>query len=195
MKKRLFCTFIFVIIGCNNQNDQKITENSQKITALRLNNNSNAFDLSFQTLLTSYFNLKDQLMAEDDSGVAKSARALILASDSLKLDELQADSNLINTARTYSDGISAEVMGLLGENNLLSKRRSFQMVSDQLYDLIRTVQYKQKVLYHFYCEKAFDDQGAYWISDKLTIENPYLSKSSAACGAIKDTIQFHSFGL
>jgi len=115
---------------------------------------------------------------------------LILACDSLKLDQLAADSNLIQTAFSYSDGISSETQGLLGENNLLSKRRSFQMISDQLYDLIKTVHYNQQILYHFYCNQAFEDQGAYWISDQTTIKNPYQPLNKPVCGEIKETIRF-----
>jgi Cu(I)/Ag(I) efflux system membrane fusion protein len=181
---------ILVFCACSNQNEQKLNENEQKMPAIVIGNNSDAFNTSFRIVLNNYFNLQDQLVAEKDSGIAQSARALIMASDSLKVDELKADSNLINTARTYSDGISAELKGLLGETELISKRRSFQMVSDQLYDLIRTVQYNQQVLYHMYCDKAFDDQGAYWISDKTEIKNPYLSQKATQCGEIKDTIKF-----
>jgi hypothetical protein len=190
MKTLISCIFLLVFCACNNQNHSKTDGSGQKLPVLSIGNKSSAFNISFQVLLTNYLNLKDQLIAEKDSGIAQSARALIMASDSLKLNELHADSNLINTARSFSEGISAEVMGLLGETNLLSKRRSFQMVSDQLYDLIRTVQYNQQILYHVYCDKAFDDQGAYWISDKPTIQNPYLPKSASICGEIKDTLKF-----
>ena len=190
MKTILFCIFILVFCACGNQEQQKMNKHEQNSAAFEIGNNSDAFNTSFRSILNNYFNLKDQLIAEKDSGIAQSARALMIASDSLKLNELKADSNLINTARTYSDGISAELKGLLGETELLSKRRSFQMVSDQLYDLIRTVQYNQQILYHIYCDKAFDDQGAYWISDKNEIKNPYLPQNATVCGSIKDTVKF-----
>lgn len=168
--------------------DGSIGSNQSKSTSFKAH--STAFDQSFGNLLTAYLQLKDQLVAEKDSGIAQATRALVLASDSLKLSELQADSNLVQTAFSYSDGISSEAQGLLGENNLLSKRRSFQMISDQLYDLIRTVQYSQKPLYRFYCNNAFEDQGAYWISDQNSLTNPYQPNLNPLCGEIKDTISF-----
>jgi hypothetical protein len=140
-------------------------------------------------LISAYWGLKENFIAEKDSGIVQSARMMILAADSLKLNELKADTSLLFTARTYSEGISAELIGLIGEKEMRSKRRSFQMVSDQLYDLIQTVQYDQMLLLHAYCNNAFDDQGAYWICRPQELQNPYLSKNDTKCCEIKDTIQ------
>jgi hypothetical protein len=186
----LFLTVFF--LSCNHQNDKIAPETGSKSIALSKLTNSPAFNQSFLVLLNAYFELKENFIAEQDSGIAKSSRALMLASDSLKLNELKADSNLVITARTYSEGISAELIGLLGEQNLLAKRRSFQMVSDQLYDLIRTVQFNQLTLYHAYCGNAFDDQGAYWICKPQDQKNPYIPKSSTICYEVKDTIYISS---
>jgi Cu(I)/Ag(I) efflux system membrane fusion protein len=188
MKIYLFCFFLLFSLSCQtpSHKDGLVGNNQSKSTRNPIH--STVFNQSFEQVLTAYLQLKDQLVAEKDSGIAQATRALVLASDSLKLSELQADSILVQTAFSYSDGISSEAQGLLGENNLLSKRRSFQMISDQLYDLIRTVQYQQKPLYRFYCNNAFEDQGAYWISDQTGLTNPYQPNLKPLCGEIKDTI-------
>lgn len=188
MKIHLFCLIVLCILACQQPSDKVLAEGSSQAKNTSIKAHSPTFDQSFEKLLSAYLQLKDQLVAEKDSGIAQSTRALVLASDSLKLSELQADSNLVQTAFSYSDGISSEAQGLLGENNLLSKRRSFQMISDQLYDLIKTVQYQQKPLYRFYCSKAFEDQGAYWISDQTIVNNPYQPNLKPICGEIKDSI-------
>jgi len=192
MRQFLACFMVLFLVSCSYQNEKQQVESSTKQHAFLKTTNSNAFNESFNTLLLAYFNLKDQFIAEKDSGIAQNARLMILVSDSLQLNQLKGDSNLINTARTFTEGISAELLGLLGENNLLSKRRSFQMVSDQLYDLIRTVQYDQIVLYHYYCSSSFDDQGAYWISQIADGKNPYSPKLKPPCAEIRDTISFSS---
>ena len=190
MKRLFVCLVLFNLAACNNQNDKMNPNSGFKHAPLAKSVNSPAFNASFNFILNAYFDLNNGFIAEKDSGIAQSARALMIAADSLKLNELKADSNLINTAKSYSEGISAELKGLLGETEMLAKRRSFQMISDQLYDLVRTVQYDQKMLFHFYCPTAFDDQGAYWISDKSNILNPYLPKKIPVCRDIRDTIQF-----
>lgn len=190
MKSAIAVLIMVILLSCNGQKDKIKPESiGSKQLALTKLTNSPAFNKSFNELLEAYFELKNNFIAEKDSGIAQSSRTLMMAADSLKLNELKADSNLILTARTYSEGISAELIGLLGEKDLLAKRRSFQMVSDQLYDLIRTVQYDQKTLYHAYCGNAFDDQGAYWICMPLDLKNPYIPKVTSPCCDIKDTIK------
>jgi hypothetical protein len=190
MKTYLFCLLLILGLSCNSGSNQLVKNTSAKDNVLERNNKLTSFNQSFGSLIGAYLQLKDQLVAEKDSGIAQTARALILACDNLKLDQLAADSSLIQTAFSYSDGISSETQGLLGENNLLSKRRSFQMISDQLYELIKTVKYNQQILYLFYCKQAFEDQGAYWISNQTSINNPYQPLSKPVCGEIKDKIQF-----
>ncbi|MEI7627873.1 MAG: DUF3347 domain-containing protein [Bacteroidota bacterium] len=188
--KSLFGLFILgILLSCNSQNDRKAPETGPKLMPLVKLANSPAFNNSFKELMDAYWGLKENFIAEKDSGIAQSARTMMRAADSLKISELKADSNLIFTARTYSEGISSELIGLLGEKEMLAKKRSFQMVSDQLYDLIRTVQYDQLLLLHAYCNNAFDDQGAYWICKPQELQNPYLPKSTTNCCEIKDTIQ------
>lgn len=188
--KSLFGLFILgFLLSCNSQNDKKAPETGPKLVALVKLTNSPAFNNSFKELMDAYWGLKENFIAEKDSGIAQSARTMMHSADSLKISELKADSNLIFTARTYSEGISSELIGLLGEKEMLAKKRSFQMVSDQLYDLIRTVQYDQLLLLHAYCNNAFDDQGAYWICKPQELQNPYLPKSTTNCCEIKDTIQ------
>jgi Cu(I)/Ag(I) efflux system membrane fusion protein len=188
MKSLFGLLILLILLSCNSQNDKIAPESVPKQMALAKSANTPAFNASFKELINAYWGLKENFVAEKDSGIAQSARAMILAADSLKINELKADSNLVSTARTYSEGISAELIGLLGETEMLSKRRSFQMVSDQLYDLIRTVQYDQMLLLHAYCNNAFDDQGAYWICLPQELQNPYLPMNATKCCEIKDTI-------
>lgn len=156
--------------------------------ALAQSANSEAFNKSFSELLAAYYALKDAFIAEKDSGITQASRRMMMAADSLLLDELKADTNVIATARTYSMGISAELKGLLGEAKITDQRRSFQLVGEQLYDLIRTVHYDGQVIYHFYCSEAFSDQGATWLSNSIEVRNPFIPKKMLNCGELKDTI-------
>ena len=158
---------------------------------LAMGEGSDAFNRSFSQLLTDYFSLKEALIAEKDTlSLNQSARVMMVSADSLALGELKADSSLIETAKTYSLGISAELKGLTGENTLDGKRKSFQILSEQLFDLTRTIQYRGAVIYHMYCAEAFSDQGANWLSDTKEIRNPYIPKKQLNCGSVLDSIDF-----
>jgi Cu(I)/Ag(I) efflux system membrane fusion protein len=145
-------------------------------------------------MLDDYFKLKEGFVQSKDNTIAPavnaSATALIASADSVKLKELKADTSIIATAQSYTQGISSEAKALVAEPNLENKRKSFQMISDQLYDLIRTVRYDGQVVYHSFCPMAFNDQGAYWLDRTSDIKNPYFGAKMLSCGEVLDSLDF-----
>jgi hypothetical protein len=189
MKKMLVLTAIIGLAACGS-GDEKAKVEEKPQGPLAKSANSTAFNESFAAVMANYYALKDNFVAENDTAVDRTAKSLMLAVDELKLNELKGDTNIIATAKTYTQGISAELKGLVGEKGLDGKRKSFQMVGDQLYDLIRTVQYDRAVVYHQFCPMAFNDQGANWLSSYPDIRNPYIPKKMLTCGETKDSIDF-----
>jgi hypothetical protein len=112
----------------------------------------------------------------------------MMDADSLNLQELKADSNVVITAKSFAQSISADLKGLVGEKTLENKRKSFQIVSDQLFDLARTIQYDNVKVYQQNCPMAFGDIDANWLSKSSDIQNPYLPKKMLTCGEVKDSI-------
>jgi Cu(I)/Ag(I) efflux system membrane fusion protein len=106
------------------------------------------------------------------------------------MSELKADSSIVTMAKGYLENITAEAKGLVGEKDLDGKRKSFQMISDNMYDLVRTVRYDREIVYHQYCPMAFNDAGAYWLSKSSDIKNPYFGKKMLTCGEVKDSLSF-----
>jgi hypothetical protein len=200
MKKLWIYLPFLVLMACGGK-DEKASNSPQPEVqaALAKSQNSEAFNASFQKMLNDYYNLKDALVRSKDTktppsvidpAVNTSATALIASADSLKLKELKADEAIISTAKTFVDAISSESKGLVGEKELENKRKSFQMISDNLYNLIRTVKYDREVAYYQFCPMAFNDQGAYWLSRESDIKNPYFGSTMLTCGETRETLDF-----
>ncbi len=189
MIKKLGYGVLLLLAACGGS-DQKAKLENQVQAPLTRSANSDAFNRSFGKVMTDYYSLKDNFVAENDTAINQLAKSMIISVDSIQLDALKGDTNIVATARTYTQGISAELKGLLGEKDREEKRKSFQMVGEQLYDLIRTVQYDQAIVYHDFCPMAFNDQGANWLSNSRDIKNPYIPKKMLTCGEIKDSIDF-----
>lgn len=151
---------------------------------------SNVFNQSFELLLDNYFSLSKGFYDQNDSLISQSAHKLSSSTDSLALKELKVDSLKMATFYSYQQGIIAEISGLLGETVLPEKRKSFQMISEQLYELIREIGYDRKKIYRLFCREAFSDQGAYWLSDRRDALNPYRPLSGKDCAEIKDSLDF-----
>lgn len=187
--KRLIVVFALAIFAsCNNDDKQAEENNAPK--PLTQSTNSSAFNQSFSDVMNNYYHLKDALVLSNDTLATTSAQRLIGLVDSLKTDELEADSSIVLMAKGYLQNISAEAKGLVGEQNLEEKRKAFQMISDNMYDLVRTVRYDGETIYHQFCPMAFNDAGAYWLSRTDDIKNPYFGKKMLTCGEVKDTLDF-----
>lgn len=168
----------------------KKTDETKKVEPLIQSKNSSDFNDKFTSLLTSYYRLKDAFVASNDALAASHAKSLIASADNLNLKEAKADSSIIEMAKQYVGSISTEAKALVAAPNLEAKRKSFQMISDNMFDLVRTVHFDKEVVYHQFCPMAFNDAGAYWLSNSADIKNPYFGKKMLTCGEVKDSIDF-----
>ena len=190
MKKFLTIIAFAALTACGGED--KKAEEVVKDQPLSQSQNSDVFNTQFSQLLSNYYHLKDALVLSNDTMAATSARRLLKDADSLNIKELKADPSIVEMAQGYLQSISAESKALINEKDLEAKRKSFQMVSDNMYDLVRTVRYDQAKVYHQYCPMAFDDAGAYWLSQSSDIKNPYYGKKMLSCGEVRDSIDFRA---
>jgi len=165
---------------------------------LAISRNSSVFNTAFSAMLGDYYALKDALVEWDTVKADQAAYALSLKADSLPIRQLKADSNIIMTAASLSASVSGESKGLVGEGDIEQKRRAFNMLTDELYSLIRAVRYDGSIIYHVRCPMAFkDSEEGFWLSGTSDIINPYLGKSHPVykskmlgCGEINDSLDF-----
>lgn len=80
---------------------------------------------------------------------------------------------------------------LIGKTKEVEKQRThFGALSDALIVSVKSFGVKQITLYKQYCPMAFDNEGAFWLSDKEEIKNPYFGDKMLKCGSVKETIKF-----
>ena len=169
-----------------------------KDVPLAINSKTSAFNRSFSSVLNSYYDLSDGFAESDTSLVTKSAVQLSISIDSIRFDQFKADSSVILTAMNLAQSIQGEIKGLTGEKKTDQKKREFNMITDQLYSLIRTVRYDGAVVFHMRCSNAFSDSSeAYWLSPTNQVVNPYLGKNNQTGtnkmsddGEVSDSIHF-----
>ena len=191
MKQYILILTALLAISCGTEEQKAIQATSTIDTTIKTIH-PEIFNSTFKTALNAYYNLKDYFIAENDTAIIASSQRLILAINQIQIDSLGGDSSIAITAKSYAEGITAELKGLIGERELEAKRKSFQMVSEQFYDFIRTVQYDQEVVYHEFCPMAFDNEGATWLSNTSVIRNPYLPKKMLSCGEVRDSIDLRT---
>jgi hypothetical protein len=201
MKKLLLIILVLVLAGlvAYKLTSKKETQpEEKKDSPLAINKNSGPFNASFSKMMNDYYMLKDGLVNWDTLIVNKAAKDLQQSTDNLNLKDLKADSSIVGTAQNLASSMSSESAGLIGEASIEQKRRSFNVLTDELYNLIRTVRYDGEVIYHVKCPMAFGDSSeGYWLSNSSAIVNPYLGKKHptykdkmVGCGEVVDSLIF-----
>jgi hypothetical protein len=172
----------------------------EKDAPLTVSANSAAFNRSFAEMMRAYYGLSEAFVNWDTAAIRERANRLAALADSLPLARLKADTAIILTAVNLAQSVTGEVAGLNGETGMEGKKREFYMISEMLYNLIRTVRYDGATIYHMECPNAFNDSSeAYWLSPSDQIINPYLGKKHPvygdrmlSSGRVNDSIHFRA---
>ena len=168
----------------------------EKDPALLVGSKTSAFNRSIASVLTAYFELSDAFFNGDTSRISVAAKNLSVTIDSIRFDQFKADSSLILTAVTVAQSIPPEIVGLLGEKTMEQKKREFNMITADLYSLVRAIKYDGNVIYFMSCATAFTDSTeGDWLSKTTVIANPYSGKNNSGtpdCGEIKDSLRFRT---
>jgi hypothetical protein len=201
MRKFILLIVIFIVAGLlvyKLLSDKKAGSPQTPDQALHISKNSTAFDSSFTGLIADYFAVRDALVDWDTVKADQAAYALAGRADSLPIRLLKADSGIVLTAQSLAASIVGEAKGFVGETGIGGRRHSFDMLTSEMYDLVRAVQYDGGRIYHIKCPMAFGDSSeGYWLSNTSEIINPYLGKKHPTygakmlgCGEITDSLDF-----
>jgi hypothetical protein len=185
----------YLVLHKNNSGDNKQEE---KDLPLAVNSKTSAFNRSFAGVMDSYYLLSDGFVDSDSSRISIAADKLNNAVESIRFDQFKADTAIEQTAVSLARSVQGEIAGLKGEKTMEQKKREFNMITDELYSLIRTVKYDGNIIYYIRSPKAFADSSeAYWLSPDNKIRNPYFGENNPVYkdkmldyGEVSDSIHF-----
>jgi Protein of unknown function (DUF3347) len=179
-------------------NKKKNDVPTDKLQAITVSKLSETFNQSIQPLMTAYFAMSEAFVNWDTAAITKASSEFKLALDSLKIGEIQKDTLIYESAYGSWDNIKTELTGLMADPTIEKKREDFNMVSQNMYDFLRTIRYDASKLYFQECPMAFDDEKpGNWLSKTVDVRNPYLGTKHPkykdgmlSCGGAKDTLNF-----
>lgn len=148
-------------------------------------------DANFQKQLgetfSSYVALKDAFVASDAAKVKEEASKTTasLAKVDMKLLSGAAHNDWMN----YLNPMQASLKEIEGATDIEAQRKSFSTLSDNLYKSVKAFGLGGKQAFYEFCPMAFNDEGAYWLSDQEQIRNPYFGDKMLTCGMVKEKLQ------
>ena len=161
---------------------------------------SDAFNLSVNKALKDYYALSESFVNWDNTSVISNSTALANSIDSLNFEEIKKDTVIYETTLSFIGNMKTNIANIIQQQDITEKRRGFQALSQNFYDMLRTVKYDHSKVYLQECPMAFNDtETAQWLSNKADIRNPYLGtkhpkykKGMLECGETRDSLDFAS---
>lgn len=150
-----------------------------------------AVDQVFQSqigeLFSSYLALKEAFVATDAAKVkseaAKSGEALAKVDMKLVSDQAHTD------WMAYHAELTGSLKQIESESDIEKQREHFSNLSNSMYKVIKAYGLGGVTAYYEFCPMAFNDQGAYWLSDTEKIRNPYFGDKMLSCGSVQETLK------
>ena len=173
-----------------------------KPEGLIVSKHSNSFNESMSKTLDSYYTLTESFVNWDTTKINASLADLKTSVDSLRIKEMEKDSAIYPTVQSQWESIKAEISGMQADTALYEKREDLNMLSQQMFDLLRIVKYDAAKVFYQECPMALNnyEASAFWLSansETKSRRNPYLGlhdpkygKAMLTCGSTRDSINF-----
>ncbi len=148
-------------------------------------------DTKFQeqlgNLFTSYLSLKEAFVSSDMEKVKAEAKSASQSVASVDMKLLSGAAH--NDWMSYLAPIQNSLKEMQSSSDIEAQRKSFSTLSGNLYKSIKAFGIGGKDAYYEYCPMAFNNEGAYWLSDQEKIRNPYFGDKMLTCGEVKEKLQ------
>jgi hypothetical protein len=166
------------------------------LQAVTVSKYSDTLNQSINALLDSYYGLSEAFVNWDSSTIRSQTIALKGKVENLSLKEVQKDTAIYETAASYQEEFKTNLSAIESNKDLTEKRRAFHSLSQNMYDLLRTIQYDASKVFLQECPMAFNDtESGLWLSKTDAIRNPYLGlhhpkykSGMLECGEVKDSL-------
>ncbi len=146
---------------------------------------STEFRSNGNSVIAQYFKLKNALVKDQLAPAKSAANELVqllakFQNGSLKASEKTAWESLSKNLTNASVKIKAA-------KDITELRKYFEQLSTEVILLTENYGVNQELVYKDYCPMAFNNKGAYWLSETKEITNPYFGASMLTCGEVKQT--------
>ena len=146
------------------------------------------FTMQLNTVFDQYIVLKNAFVQSDSRKAKQSAREVQKALSKVDMKLLLGDAHI--QWMDISGNMDKQINLIISSGKIEEQRIAFSGFSDQLYKAVKTFGLMGKTAYYQFCPMAFDNKGAYWLSESETIRNPYFGEKMMDCGETKETLNY-----
>jgi hypothetical protein len=171
----------------NSRNNTQAISQTDNVTLTTSSVKDSKNTVSIKEIVSTYLQLKNAFTNDNTIEAAKAGTALEATFknfDKTYLTTAQKNTfeDIEDDAREHSEHIGTN------DGNIEHQREHFEMLSKDIYDLIKTFGGGQ-VLYKDFCPMYNNGKGAFWLSETKEIQNPYFGKEMLNCGTITEELK------
>ena len=146
-----------------------------------------AFQQQLASVFKAYVGLKDAFVASDAAKVKAEAETTTAALAATDMKLLTGAAH--NDWMAHLGSMESALKEIQASSDIEEQRKSFSALSDSFYKSIKAFGLGGGTAYYEYCPMAFDNEGAYWLSDAEQIRNPYFGDKMLTCGSVKEKLK------
>lgn len=133
-----------------------------------------------------YFALKNSLVKSDFTGTKNNAGKVLQSLKSVDMKLLDDKAHNVWMEKENQLKKSIEMISIA--KDIEEQRKHFESLSDAIIESAELFGLTIDMVYVQFCPMAFDDRGAYWLSESEEIKNPYFGEMMFTCGEVKKKI-------
>lgn len=169
-------------IGVNNTEESEPTE-TQSGTDTPMD-----FIMQLNKVYDQYLVLKNAFVESDASKVKQAAQSVQTALT--KVDMKLLNGGQMTKWMDESAILNKEIKLIASETSIEKQRSAFIIFNGKFYESVKTFGLMGKTVYYQYCPMANSNKGAYWLSEKENILNPYFGEAMLTCGETRETLNY-----
>ncbi|SFN80966.1 membrane fusion protein, Cu(I)/Ag(I) efflux system [Algoriphagus ornithinivorans] len=146
---------------------------------------SSAFRDQITQIADAYFRVKNGLVSDQLNQSQKDLTEVkkAVSQVDMKLVEGKAHDSWMKVQAQ----LNAAVGNMEKASSIDEARKGFSSLSEAVLEMTELFGLNKEAVYKDYCPMAFGNQGAFWLSERKDITNPYFGASMLTCGEVKQT--------
>ena len=182
----------FILLNCSANKKEDEKPNDTTVAGAGSSGPQFKVEKSFQdqlsSFITTYIKLKDAFVSSETAKVRSAAKESGQQLANIDMNKLSGAAH--NDWMTFLPAIQGALQDIVRTKDLEQQRKAFSVLSDSLYKSIKAFGLGGKEAFYEYCPMAFNNEGAYWLSDREQIQNPYFGDQMLTCGQVQEVIKF-----
>jgi Cu(I)/Ag(I) efflux system membrane fusion protein len=144
-----------------------------------------AFRKQITAVADAYFKVKNALVEDNAQEATSALKEMEKAMAKVEMQNLQGKAH--EQWMTLKEQLTEAIEMMKKAKDLETLRQHFSMLSENIMEVTESFGLEKDVVYKEFCPMAFDDQGAFWLSESEKILNPYFGKAMRFCGEVTET--------